>query len=119
MIPKKRSQIGNTFLPKLAGRLQRDGSVRVDETELQRYRIFYMTYPGIWETLSPDLEVQKSTINSVQSISFVEISKSRVVASAAIPNITGWLGSTFSTCSENRVFKNRSLWLETDLMRDM
>lgn len=26
----------------------------MDERELRRYRLFYMTYPGIWETLSPE-----------------------------------------------------------------
>ena len=49
-----RSRYGEALLGKLSGKLRSHGLERMDERELRRYRLFYMTYPGIWETLSPE-----------------------------------------------------------------
>lgn len=49
-----RSRYGEALLFTLSEKLQRQGLERIDERELRRYRRFYMTYPGIWETLSPE-----------------------------------------------------------------
>ena len=51
-----RAQYGEAMLGTLAGRLRSQGLERMDERELRRYRLFYMTYPGIWETLSPEFK---------------------------------------------------------------
>ena len=51
-----RSQYGKALLGTLAGRLRSQGLERMDERELRRYRLFYITYPGIWETLSPEFK---------------------------------------------------------------
>ena len=37
-----------------AERLRSEGLERMDDRELRRYRLFYMTYPAIRETLSPE-----------------------------------------------------------------
>ena len=49
-----RSRYGEALLVALSEKLRRQGLERMDERELRRYRLFYMTYPGIRETLSPE-----------------------------------------------------------------
>ena len=51
-----RAQYGEGLLGKLAKRLKGEGLERMDERELRRYRLFYMTYPGIRESLSPEFK---------------------------------------------------------------
>jgi len=49
-----RAAYGERLLEKLADRLARNGVARSDERELRRYRHFYLAYPQIRETLSPE-----------------------------------------------------------------
>lgn len=49
-----RAKYGDRLLARLAERLENDGLQRMDERELRRYRAFYLTYPQIRETLSPE-----------------------------------------------------------------
>jgi hypothetical protein len=49
-----RSTYGERLLETLTERLQHGGLKRVDVRELRRYRQFYLSYPQIRETLSPD-----------------------------------------------------------------
>jgi len=53
-----RQQYGEKLLDRLAEMLARKGVPRSDRRELYRYRQFYLTYPQIVETLSPQLAVQ-------------------------------------------------------------
>ena len=48
-----RSRYGEALLVALSEKLRRQGLERMDERELRRFRLFYMTYPGIREALSP------------------------------------------------------------------
>ena len=49
-----RAAYGEHLLEKLANRLVNSGIVRSDERELRRYRHFYLAYPQIRESLSPE-----------------------------------------------------------------
>jgi hypothetical protein len=49
-----RADYGDRLLPKLADRLGHAGMVRAQERELRRFRAFYIAYPQIRETLSPE-----------------------------------------------------------------
>lgn len=49
-----RAAYGEHLLDRLAGRLRDEGLPRVDARELRRYRAFYLSYPQIRETLSPE-----------------------------------------------------------------
>lgn len=49
-----RASYGEQLLDKVADRLKRAGMKRVDARELRRYRQFYLTYPQIWEALTPE-----------------------------------------------------------------
>ena len=49
-----RAGYGEKMFPQLAARLQTTGIKRVDERELRRYRQFFVTYPQIWESLTPE-----------------------------------------------------------------
>ncbi len=49
-----RAQYGEYLLDKLADRLRKSGMRRVDVRELRRYRQFYLTYPQIRESLTPE-----------------------------------------------------------------
>jgi hypothetical protein len=51
-----RQNYGDKLLDKLAERLSTQGLPRCDKRELYRYRQFYLTYPDIVETLSPQLQ---------------------------------------------------------------
>ena len=53
-----RQQYGDKLLDRLAETLERKGAFRRDRRELYRYRQFYLTYPQIVETLSPQLIVR-------------------------------------------------------------
>ncbi|MEX1117382.1 MAG: DUF1016 N-terminal domain-containing protein, partial [Terrimicrobiaceae bacterium] len=48
-----RAKYGEALLENLAEKLRGTGMERMDERELRRYRLFYMTYPGIRESLTP------------------------------------------------------------------
>jgi predicted nuclease of restriction endonuclease-like (RecB) superfamily len=50
-----RAQYGDTLLDRLSDRLKEAGVSRTEVRELRRYRQFYLTYPQIRETLSPEL----------------------------------------------------------------
>lgn len=50
-----RAQYGDEFIERLADRLIQAGVSRAEARELRRYRRFYLTYPQIRETLSPEL----------------------------------------------------------------
>lgn len=49
-----RAQYGDRLIETLAGQLGNFGVSRSEARELRRYRLFYQTYPQIWETLSPE-----------------------------------------------------------------
>lgn len=49
-----RADYGDRLLPQLAERLGNKGMVRTQERELRRFRSFYLAYPQIRETLSPE-----------------------------------------------------------------
>ncbi len=51
-----RQSYGDKLLDKLAECLSVQGLPRCDKRELYRYRQFYLTYPNIVETLSPQLQ---------------------------------------------------------------
>lgn len=50
-----RAAYGDDLLGALAGRLEKAGLKRVDARELRRYRQFYLVYPRIWESVTPEL----------------------------------------------------------------
>lgn len=50
-----RAQYGETLIERLSDRLIQIGVSRAEPRELRRYRQFYLTYPQIRETLSPEL----------------------------------------------------------------
>src|SRR5260370_41903012 len=51
-----RAEYGERLLPRLSDRIRTTGIPRVEERELRRYRLFYLVYPQIRETLSPELQ---------------------------------------------------------------
>lgn len=50
-----RALYGDTLIERLSARLAQAGVSRTEARELRRYRLFYLTYPQIRETLSPEL----------------------------------------------------------------
>jgi hypothetical protein len=42
------------LIERLAERLMGEGLERMEERELRRYRLFYMIYPGIRESVTPE-----------------------------------------------------------------
>jgi len=50
-----RARYGDKLIERLSERLNQAGVSRSEARELRRYRLFYMTYPQIRETLSPEL----------------------------------------------------------------
>ena len=50
-----RAQYGDKLIERLSDRLIQAGVSRAEARELRRYRQFYLTYPRIRETLSPEL----------------------------------------------------------------
>jgi len=51
-----RAEYGENLLNRLARRLRQKGMSRVEPRELRRYRQFYVVYPGIWQSLTPELK---------------------------------------------------------------
>jgi predicted nuclease of restriction endonuclease-like (RecB) superfamily len=49
-----RAKYGDSLIGKLAEKLTSKCLERMDERELRRYRLFYITYPGIRESLTPE-----------------------------------------------------------------
>ncbi|HDR15870.1 MAG TPA: DUF1016 family protein [Desulfobacteraceae bacterium] len=50
-----RAEYGEKLLQKLSDSLQHYGLKRVEERELRRFRLFYLTYPRIRESLTAEL----------------------------------------------------------------
>jgi predicted nuclease of restriction endonuclease-like (RecB) superfamily len=50
-----RAEYGEKLIERLAGRLREAGISRMDARELRRYRQFYLAYPQIRESLTPEL----------------------------------------------------------------
>lgn len=50
-----RAQYGDQLIERLSARLMDAGVSRAEARELRRYRLFYLTYPQIRESLSPEL----------------------------------------------------------------
>lgn len=50
-----RANYGDALLEKLADRLRYDGMKRSSARELRRYRKFYMIYPQIWDSATPEI----------------------------------------------------------------
>ena len=57
-----RATYGEKLFPQLAKRLQATGISRTDERELRRYRQFFIAYPQIRETVSPEFLPQLSPL---------------------------------------------------------
>lgn len=51
-----RAEYGENLLWKLSESLRQHGLKRIEERELRRFRLFYLTYPQIRETMSPELQ---------------------------------------------------------------
>jgi len=51
-----RAQYGERLLESLANKLAQKGVRRAEARELRRYRLFYQTYPDIWETATPEFK---------------------------------------------------------------
>lgn len=51
-----RAEYGDKLLERLSDRLVQAGVSRAESRELRRYRQFYLTYPQIRESLSPELK---------------------------------------------------------------
>jgi len=49
-----RATYGDALIENLAERLKSEGMDRMDARELRRYRLFYMTYPAIRESVTPE-----------------------------------------------------------------
>lgn len=49
-----RAKYGEGLIDTLAERLRKEGMERMDSRELRRYRLFYMTYPAIRESPTPE-----------------------------------------------------------------
>ena len=50
-----RAQYGDELIERLSGRLILAGVSRAEARELRRYRLFYLTYPQIRDSLTPEL----------------------------------------------------------------
>lgn len=50
-----RAKYGENLLDDLAERLRKDDMKRVEARELRRYRQFYLVYPQIWQSVTPEL----------------------------------------------------------------
>jgi predicted nuclease of restriction endonuclease-like (RecB) superfamily len=50
-----RAEYGEKLLAKLSDSLQKHGLKRIEERELRRFRQFYLTYPQIRETVTPEM----------------------------------------------------------------
>jgi len=59
-----RAQYGEYLLDKLAERLRKHGMKRVDARELRRYRQFYLVYPQIRESLTPESRAMLAPVES-------------------------------------------------------
>jgi len=76
-----RATYGERLMEKLAARLKTEGMERADERELRRYRQFYLTYPQIRESLSPDFIAplnRSSLLQSSPKAASVTIIKSEI-----------------------------------------
>jgi predicted nuclease of restriction endonuclease-like (RecB) superfamily len=51
-----RAEYGENLLWKLSESLRQHGLKRIEERELRRFRLFYLTYPQIRETVSPEFK---------------------------------------------------------------
>ena len=51
-----RAKYGERLLESLSDKLAQEGVRRAEARELRRYRLFYQTYPDIWETVSPEFK---------------------------------------------------------------
>lgn len=65
---RDRAAYGEYLLENLANRLHESGIKRIDERELRRYRQFYLIYPRIRETLSPEFDVFSFSLSSISEI---------------------------------------------------
>jgi hypothetical protein len=70
---RDRAAYGEHLFEKLANRLHELGIKRIYERELRRYRQFYLTYPRIRESLSPEFSVGGITL--IKKLSFSHIIK--------------------------------------------
>ena len=80
-----RARYGEGLLEILAVALQQIGITRSDARELRRYRLFYLTYPQIRESLPPELrpevlQIQDSGVTASQISSAPTLSGAKLVA---------------------------------------
>lgn len=80
-----RAAYGEGLLGALAQALSRAGLERMDERELRRYRLLYLTYPGIRETASPEFNAMVSPVWQVISAP-LETLPSRQNGRRCLPN---------------------------------
>lgn len=70
-----RAAYGEQLLERLAERLRKEGMERVEARELRRYRQFYLAYPQIRETLSPELDRLAPQAGSPRTLAQIPESK--------------------------------------------
>jgi len=56
-----RAQYGDKLIERLSYRLKQAGVSRTEARELRRYRQFYLTYPQIRESLTPESNIRHIT----------------------------------------------------------
>ena len=81
-----RAAYGERLLESLAERLQSGGLKRVEARELRRFRQFYLAYPQIRETASPELAGGQATLPTIwQTLSAKLASTAGDIREAASP----------------------------------
>lgn len=78
-----RAGYAQQLLGKLAGKLEKLGISRTQERELRRYRQFYLYYPQIRETLSPELITDADSIRD----SLTPVSENRLLTRLSFSHI--------------------------------
>jgi len=72
---RDRAAYGKRLLPALAQRLAAAGLGRVDARELRRFRLLYIGYPQIRETLAPELLARSGTSALQPLLHFAPLAK--------------------------------------------
>jgi predicted nuclease of restriction endonuclease-like (RecB) superfamily len=83
-----RAKYGDGLLARLAERLENEGLQRMDERELRRYRAFYLMYPQIRESLSPEFTFALPLVRAIRETVSPELEESLKVRSI-VRSVTG------------------------------
>lgn len=76
---RDRAAYGESLLPALAKKLATAGLTRVDTRELRRFRLLYLVYPQIRETVSPELLANTGDSALLPFLKLVELAKRETV----------------------------------------